>query len=439
MKKIINIILLCLLLTTCDKTDYSNYKHRPGNVKSLNIGGADYLAIKVQKNKTTNDIEWSNLYKVVKSDNGLLNEIVGFRDGNDNLIDSSFSLIQIEDLCFISDDYICMKGRFEIEIDSVIDKLTFSSILVRISDGAIYDFNGHYPREDSYYMGSKYLQEDKSGNLYYICNSALFRLGGLDIGMPYQETYVSSSQFQSLFFYISPEANCFYDGHPKTKIKLNSGGIILSDRWLKNLFTSEEKTYAALDMEFAEVTLVDNICKTIVINSIRTPTEFYRYFYKNSSFCYLIGNMGEYGELGIVGFVFNQNENKVLDLSIPEFMENELYKIEDFRDKYLWISSIYNINKEFYRFNLDSFEIKIPYPDYENKIEVAILNSYELIEIPDSIEVYSYTILKDGEISFIGYNLSSEIDISGIISMDNKLTIIGSSSDYTYKILERIN
>ena len=122
-------------------------------------------------------------------------------------------------MCFISPDYVCMKGRFEIEIDSVIDKLTYSSILIRISDGAIYDFKGHYPREDSYYMGNKYLQEDKSGNIYYVVgDNTLFKLGGLDIGMPYQETYVSSSQFQSLFFYISPEANCFFMELPKQRL-----------------------------------------------------------------------------------------------------------------------------------------------------------------------------------------------------------------------------
>ena len=231
----------------------------------------------------------------------------------------------------------------------------------------------------------------------------------------------------------------FFYGAPKTKIKLNSGGIILSDRFLKNLFTSEENTYAALDMDFAEVKIVNNVCSTKVVNSIMTPTEFYKYFYDNSTFCYLIGDMREFVELGIVGFIFNKSENKILDLSIPEYMENELYEIINFGDKYLWISSIYNVNKEFYRFNLDSFEIKIPYPEYEQDIEVAILNSYEIIEIPDSIEVYSYTILNNGEISFIGYNLSSEIDISGIISLDNKITILESSSDYIFQILERIN
>jgi hypothetical protein len=443
MKKEIILVLVFLFVIACDKIDHIDNNNRPSTVRSLNLDGANYLAIKNQKIKNINTSDWSNLFKLTKINDELIPEKVGFKDGNDNLIDSVFSLIQIDEICSISNDYLCMKGKFECEIDSLVDKLSYSTILVRISDGAIFNFNGHYPGIDSYYMGRKYLQVDKSGDLYYSYSSdhysrTVYKLGGINITIPFQETYLSSSQYQSQYFYISPDANCYYYGYPKTKIKLSSGGIISADRFLANFFNSADKVYAAVEADLFHIEIIDDQCVSNQVSSIKTPMLEYLYFYSNDYY-YLLGDMMEFIELGIVGFIFNESENKLLNLSIPENMENELYEVVDFADKYLWVSSINSTNKEFYRFDLDKYDIKIPYPDIEPSIEVAILNSYELIEIPDSIEIYNYSILNNGEISFIGYNLSSEIDITGVISLDNEITIIKSSSDYIFQILERIN
>ena len=437
MKQLIVFSVIMIAVAACepifndpDNSDDPGDRIKPRSVASLNIEDADYLALKNSNTQSTGSSDWSNLYKLVKLDDGLVTQVVRFRDNDNTPIDSVFTSIHVDNIYPVSEEYICITGNFEIQVDSTIDKLVYTSLLVRISDGTIYDFNGHIP--GGYYLGAKYLLKDNLDNRYYSYSSAIYKLAGLSTSVITQETYVSSSQYRNGGFFISPAGDCFFGN---TKIKLSTGGIILAERWFKNLFSANGRIYAALNQDLYEVTISGDSSSFQLINQIHIPIEFYTYYYSSDGYDYLIGSInGDYG-IQCAGLIYRQSDNKLYELSLPAVVNSSGFNLEDLADNYLWISSISNIEKQIYRFNLDEFNTDVRDLGYGTYVNVAMLNSYDLIAFPDTIEVYSYRILDYGGIAFTGYDLPNELEIAGILDHDNELLLTDSSSDYSFTIL----
>jgi hypothetical protein len=119
---------------------------------------------------------------------------------------------------------------------SRVEPQALSSILVRTSDGAIFDFNGHFPSDKSYYLNQNKIQLDKFGNVFYDAGneniefpSVVYKLSESQGGFS-QEQYLPSGE-EYFSFFIDLEGNCYYYTFPYTKVKKSEGGIATSDMY----------------------------------------------------------------------------------------------------------------------------------------------------------------------------------------------------------------
>ena len=226
------VFFFLIILFSCEFNDLDDRSNRPKAVKYMDISDAEYLAIEIVNTDGEEEPthSWSNLYKLVRNGQELLPQKIGFKDKSGERIDSIFTFISVHEIYPISDEFICLKGYFKIKVDSSVNELVYESLLVNTNDGSIYDFNDHFPNPLSYQYDKHRLQKDEEGNMYYDYNQSIYKLEIYqDILM--QELYVPSNQLGGSYFYISSDANCFFNGAGISRVKLLSGGILIFDEW----------------------------------------------------------------------------------------------------------------------------------------------------------------------------------------------------------------
>ena len=441
--KIHFVFFFLLILYSCELNEDDDRSCRPKSVSAIDLSDAEYFAIDKGARKKTGDSSWSNIFKLVKSNQSLVAQKIGFLDDKGELIDSLFTKIFVSEIYPISEKYICLIGQFEIEIDSLVGKLVYSSLLVDLIDGFIYDFNGHFPELRSYYYDQSYLQSDEEGNFYYEYASTVYKLG-TNQNIMSQEMYVSASQFLSRYFYISGEANCYFRGDNVTKVKMNTGGILIFDGLYADIFGSNGRIFARYfnsGNNLYELKIVDDKCMGEVINNFHGNHEELFHFIETSEYSYVITNSffatDDY-YAGIFGFAYDSESNTLIELCVPIVDKGGMYDIIRCMDNFIWASSAGSINKKFIRLDITKFEIKKPLI-YEPGVELGELISYDEIEFPSNLEVSDYHFLDNSEISFKAFDLSEEKDITGIINLEGEITITELSDKYTYEILKKLN
>jgi len=438
MRKLVLFFLIsCMGFFSCEFQEGTSQK-----LKFINIENADYLAIRTAKSsqKSNASTARNNLFKGTVSENECIFSPVSFIDDEGNSIDPEFTIIEVENICNISEDYICLKGHFEINREQYGDNQIFSSLLIRKSDGSVYDFNGHFPGNKSFYLHSKYLQRDLNNNHYYSHSSAIYRFGTADNLT--QETYVSNSQYVGGDFFIDHVGDCYFFGNG-TKIKLKDGGIIYDEKYIHDFIkTSSNKTYAivtnSLSRKFYELKIIEG---ELILSHVSDVSNYFRsgvYSYRNMNRndYYLIDSVfSNYSGNIYFGVIFNENLNELYYLALPRGLDTELYFFDKVNENYLWLNRSGSVKKEFYKINIDNYTIE----EYGGSIKIARISDYQKVDFPGYIEIYDYEIEEDDNIYFTGYNLTTEEDISGLYNAEGDLIITDNTSDYYYSVLKKIN
>jgi hypothetical protein len=222
--------ILTLFILGCEKEKTDNLiKHNDSKVVSkLDLGDADYLVLKSNNNlKSTNSNQ--ELYKIKIDGDNITEEKISLLDALGNEIDSIFSDFSVYKILELKEGLICLNGSFELYLDSSsVEPQALSSILVRTSDGAIFDFNEHFPSDKSYYLYQNNIQTDYLGNVYYD-NENVYKLSENDNGYLQEEYLPTGEEYFS--FFIDLEGNCYYYTFPYTKVKKSEGGIATSDTY----------------------------------------------------------------------------------------------------------------------------------------------------------------------------------------------------------------
>ncbi|MDW3209830.1 MAG: hypothetical protein R8N23_08180 [Reichenbachiella sp.] len=452
MKALTYLMIFTFLFFSCND-EIDPFAGAPSSVEYLDISDGQYLAL--------NEKDYQ-LYKFTKDEKQeLFAQRVQFLDENKEPIDSLFTDIYIESIKHISPEYLCMYGGFTIALDTS-NYLFYNSILVNKSDGRIYDMSENFPDTySSYYLGSESLQKDNEGNRFFtnalfLNDASLKKLSGLNDGQLSLETYVSSSQILGPDgirgeFYISPESNCFYWNNSGMKIKTASNGIIVVNETFEEIFSFNNKTYAFHHQYFDDPALNDvyNLVEVIVRGDTYELKEIakldymfnreYAYSYENEGYGYLLRSYLD--NIISVGIVFDGTFDRIRQIVLPENISNDLVKVEHFNDGFVWIGNENAVSKSMYKFDLSKFsEEQRTYSDPESvTIDVAVLNSYEAVQFPANIEIYEYDFISSGEISFTGFDLTSEEDITGVMGLDGNMTVLERKSDYRFTYLQRIN
>lgn len=255
MKAITNLLLYIFIvsLLSCGLIDGDDDMQVPMEAPLLGIAGAEMLVVfqddENDGGRFASNHE-GNLYKLMAD--GSFEKVKYVNpDGSDIDPNVAETNIEVSQIMQLSSQVLLLNGSFSL-YDTLGNAKYYSQILVRKSDGAIFDFpdvhvyaEGHVSRHDP-------IQKDESGFLYFTGNiftrvdegepggptsvtseeGALIRLDISSITNPSYENVLPTGQ-TAYSFMVDSEGNVFYenvgDGSMGMKIIKKEGGIISLD------------------------------------------------------------------------------------------------------------------------------------------------------------------------------------------------------------------
>jgi len=225
-KHFLVILTISLIIFGCEKRD-TNEKEVP----VLDIANAKSLIVLESYNKSTSSS--GPLYKITLD--GSFEE-VKFINPNGSDIDEGKTEVSVKSILNVNSDFLILTGSFSVW-DSMGNKQSYNTLLVRKSDGAIFDFGGDDNDIDcTSLLGDKPFQLDNFGNFYYSNHSGM--VFKVDISNPeaiVKSEYLPTGQKADCFG-IESQGNCIYkygessaithsNGTSNLRVKKTDGGI----------------------------------------------------------------------------------------------------------------------------------------------------------------------------------------------------------------------
>jgi hypothetical protein len=435
-------ILTLFILLGCEKEKTDNLiKNKDSKVVSkLDLSDADYLVLKSTDNlKSTNSNQ--ELYKIKIDGDNITEEKVSLLDALGNEIDSIFTDFSVNKILELKEGLICLNGSFELYLDSSrVEPQALSSILVRTSDGAIFDFNGHFPSDKSYYLNQNKIQLDKFGNVFYDAGneniefpSVVYKLSESQGGFS-QEQYLPSGE-EYFSFFIDLEGNCYYYTFPYTKVKKSEGGIATSDMY-KEFYciwnTYDNKVMASVYDSVGYLSIEDHKIKFSTFESISVGEAWTHIYTSAENMFTQVITPDINSDQKQIGNIIFEDSKKVFKLLLQDelFATNQLV-IKKISGNYIFLSSEYSLSLSLFKIDLESFE--------QIDSEAYLLNSFVNIDFPSDLEIKTYEYNDSGEITFTALRLSDEMFVTGIVDSENTIKILMESSDKEYNNLIQLN
>ncbi|MEX0980806.1 MAG: hypothetical protein WD577_09740 [Bacteroidales bacterium] len=439
---LLSILVLLLLFIGCEKEYPGNPTEEINDSKvvfGIDIANADYLVLKSAGDKKSG-YTGHELYKINLDGDNISEEKVRLLDAFGNEIDSIFSEFTVFKMLELKEELLCLKGNFKLYLDSSnSEPQTLYSLLIRSSDGALFNFNGHYPTDKSYYLNQNEIQTDKYGNVYYDAaninsqSGNVFKLAETENGYS-QEGYLPSGE-EYYSYFIDLDGNCYYYKYPYTKVKKFGGGLAVSDihtQFYCMWNTYDDKVMASVYDSIGYLTIEEEKLKFSPFASVNCP-EAWLYIYRNpDEKTTQIFSPGIHESWKLAGSMIFEETQEVYDLFIDDelFTTNELY-VKTISGHFLYLTSQASISFDLYKVDLNNFE-KIDGDSY-------LLNSYTHIDFPGDLEVKDYEFNENGDIIFSALRLSDEMYVTGIVDAEDNIQILTQSSDREYNNLIRIN
>jgi hypothetical protein len=389
-------------------------------VVAMDITDAEYLFTNSQ----------TKLFKSVLHNPDLIP--VTFLNAELEPVDTTFNSMKVTDYFKMDENLVCMKGEFELQLDSSNSESVFlKSLLVNLNTGYIYNFQGHYPEPPSYYLGSDVVQKDSNGNLFYLFNSQLFRLSIGEVDNYTVEQYIPDGQ-QLIDYFIDRSGNCFYTSeHPtEMKIKLSKGGILTTKFLLHSFFYSEFDLLGIYKNKLVQLAL-DEALDILPIDSFQYDIESFKYLYQSSQGGHSILLQGEVGvsNSGYFGIVYSNGSSEIhrIDL-VKDAFNSDLLTVKLINDNYMILASPEN----------DDF-VRVDLEDVSEESSGYILGFEKRIGLPTEYDVYSMEVLDINAITISGLRYSDEKSIVAEIDFDGHIEILAESSSERITVLDRIN
>jgi hypothetical protein len=240
----------------------------------LDIADAKSLVVinEGSQRKSTNEDPHSNgnLYKIkengeivqvmFRDQNGQpFDRIVYYNDNGDSIV--NYPQLIVNEINELSDDYLLVEGSFSyLDISDLENPhdVFYENLLLRISDGALFDFNDKINWYRSCRYKNRYLYSDYDGNIYYTSKSSDYNIQKLstleDGGLTRENILPFNQKFKS--YCVDGEGNLFYrpgelgstvEGF---NVKVANGGIIQMDNDLYHLETDTIITFIYTDFDW---------------------------------------------------------------------------------------------------------------------------------------------------------------------------------------------
>lgn len=408
---------------------------QPQNQKIvLNISDAKSLVVLEQSSTGKNLTTETNLFKITADGKYLP---VNFTNADNSTTTSSKPIVR--SIKNLNSSYVLLSGEFNYPNEKG-ELVRYTSILVRKTDGAIYNFSSVNSSFESAKLGEILPKTDSEGNLYYYKGSK--SIGKLSLSNPDNINvidYLPSGQ-TPMFFEIDPKGNCMYqydmsNGLDKygLRIKKANGGIYEvkiegrenKEFWLGNNGKFYFITYTWNEGYIPKIHKIDidgdNITTSVVwpLKGSPIPEGVGQMFRTSSQGSFMIKKensvvfIDTYFSRGNMNWEFFESNNSVESIELPHIEQGA--KIVYSKENY-YIAT----KTDLYKVNLDTH-------DY-----TKLLNSGEY-------EVYTISVDADDKLQFSALRLKDGKKIFAEISKEGTLKTINEEINKKATILERIN
>ena len=445
MQKIKSILLpvfVVLLLASCEDTqvDPEREENKSFPKPKFSIGDATSLVVLDNNSNSGGRVaeESSNLYKITTS--GSFEEVT-FVNEDDTPIDSSKTqtLIVVEKIFDVTDNYLILQGQFT-AWDTLGNKQDYSALLVRRSDGAIYNFNAND-------IGPGDIFSDDNGNFYYRNhNHVVIRVDTSNPELLTKSEFLPSGQMAESFWVDHTGTLVYQYDEDKFRVRKQNGGIFELDF---SILSSEEPTPFPHGKYFNQGIWVGVNGKIYLETVDHRPNHGYRMHFHTVSLdaqgtvaidTVWTGEWKEYHGgsdyiLGSGSYTMTRvNKEKSILFVHPyyawEFFEETNTLVEVHLPKVGFFDDFFQSdNYLYYRSGLKIYKISLA--DY----------SHELIQLPqnDQFEIYSMSIGSNDVLQISALRFSDGKRILAQIDSNGIFTVIDEALDKEVIILQRLD
>lgn len=435
-KTIVTVLAAGILFTGCDQLS-----NNPKEVAFADVTDAYFLGIdpKIGYDRPSN-----NLVKIT-SDNLEGSPVpVEFMDGSGDILGEAFSYVHVTDIVLVSPEYTILCGNFEFSLQG--GEMQSIGLLLNNFTGALYDLEDQYRHTDANtYLGSKYFQHDRHGNLYY-------RVGPirrLVVGDPDQIMVEQYMDYPGSYrdYYIDLDGNIYFRNGEL--LKLAAGGIIETGAKLfcftgfdGDIFGFQNDTATSMnlysltidgDVLSKEVVMPANVFIDNYFHDIDCPVLYYpdslNRHHAFSGLVLMILREGESFRRMPFGFLFDENNSAIYPFEVPEGL-SEMMAVFGREDHYFWVCD-HPESRRFYVLDLHDITLNAG-------SGMAEFNGYTEFEFPSHLEIQEVITGGSHMIEFRGYDLEKEVNVTGFLSMAHGLEYVEEDSELGSIILTRI-
>ena len=432
----LSLLIFTIFIFSCSKDDTLNKQTFPRAV--LNISDAKSLAVLETLQAKNQFSTQKNLYKLTV--NGSFEEVKFINtDGTD--IDPSLStpVIDVNQISNLNSTYLLLSGSFSVS-DTLGNNQSYTSILVRKSDGAIFNFEENDINLYRHKMGEKPFKYDSSKNIYYSNGTGVSKLKIDNHNGISKQDFLSTGQ-EAEYFDITPDGTGIYkygessgtqgNGTDDLRIRKLNGGIFevkVAGRDNKDFWIGSNGSIYFVTYTWSNGYL-PKIHKILVNNNNISVVDVWS---SNNTNDY--PGVGSMFRTSSQGFHKIQKENSILFIDTYffgyswEFFEAnnlvkniELPKVEQ--------GSIIVNSKSYYYIASGTDLFKINLTTHE---PVSLINSGEY-------EIYSMNVDTYDNLQFSGLRFSDGKKVFGEINKYNEFRIIDEEINREATILERLD
>ena len=425
------VILIGILSPGCNQIF-----NKPEEVAYADVSDAYFLGVDRAKSE---DGSGNNLVKLTSGSLEGTPEEVDFMDGNGDVLGEAFAKVEVLRVIVLSPEYTVLWGRFTFQLKD--GEIHSKGLLVHNGSGALYDLNDHYvPSDHNCFMGSKYHQQDRSGNIYF--NTAgikrLLIKDRDDIEVEHYLDYPADYRG----YFVDPDGRIYFNRGQL--LKLAAGGIIETGAVLQCFTGFDGNVYGFQGdesdlLELVKLKVKENtVSKEMVLptNIMFSNFEEPRYYYPlhDHNYHIFLSNIidqqrGSDSYPMPFGFVFDEVNQTLHPFQVPSGLSEDMY-LFGMEDHYIWIRDQQDQGK-FYVIDLESISIN----GQTSMTEVA---DYTEFQIPSNLDILDLWFSEKRIIEFYGYDRLAEMHVMGSISMKQGLSYVEKESELGRISLTRI-
>lgn len=367
----------------------------------------------------------NNVFKIADNSIHSVHAQVDFLSESGNILGDRFMEVDAHIPILLSPEYTILYGDFRFNLKG--GETHSNGLLLDIENGSVFDLGYDYnPCPHDYYKGSKYYQQDASGNIYYL-DRGIKRFLFKDPDHIVIEHYMDYTISYDDQFFVDAFGNVFFERGQM--LKLATGGIIETNLELLG-FNGFDNSTLALSNETKDIERGIQLSNFLGL-SFDSFTMDYKILNTSDYYVSSFKSIKYYADsVNKIHFILSKNiSNNGMQVSMEaglalDELNNEIFLIK-LPENMPYAGNLLGLEASYIWFREGSILFAVDMRNFELKRENGILHllDYTEITLPEEIKINNLSLRETQVIYFAGYNLQTEKRMEGYVSMANGLEI----------------